>query len=62
MGGEFDIVILTLKSVCPWEARMYTQRHANFSPVRAGFPTATFSHVTAALYPRKIQFGLRLTF
>ena len=41
---------------------MYTQCHANFSPVRAGFPTATFSHVTAAFYPRKIQFGLRLTF
>ena len=33
---------------------MYTQRHANFPAVGADFPTA-------ALYPRKIQFGLRLT-
>jgi len=41
---------------------MYTQRHANLPAVGAGFPIATFSHVTSALYPRKIQFGLRLTF
>jgi hypothetical protein len=40
---------------------MYTQRHANISAMGAGLPTATFSHVTSALYPRKIQFGLRLT-
>ena len=36
--------------------------HPNFSAVGAGFATATFGHVTAALDPREIQFSARLSF
>ena len=36
--------------------------HANFSAVGAGFATATFGRVTAALDPREVQFSARLTF
>ena len=41
---------------------MYTQRHANFAGMGARFAAAIFSPLTAALYPRKIQFSARLAF